>query len=149
MFIEETRSDISSSLIRSVLFKTNRTFSGETFSSINVSIQLLYLILNPSIGCDASRSKRIKLAYFTSSNVDLNDSIKYAGSRLMNPTVSDRSTFELSIAKDLVEVDKVVKGVFSTFLDSPVRRLNIVVLPAPVYPDNEIVGMLNLCLWIL
>ena len=76
----------------------------------------------------------------SSSSVDLNASIMYAGSLLIKPTVSLSRTLLSFRSIARVNVDSVVKTRLSVDLVSPVSVLNSVVLPADVYPANEIVG---------
>ena len=63
----------------------------------------------------------------------------YAGSLLINPTVSEINAASLPIITFLTVVESVVNNsLFSSFC-SPVNLLNNVVFPADVYPANEIV----------
>ena len=74
-----------------------------------------------------------------SSRVDLNASIKYAGSLLINPTVSVINEISLPSFNLRVVVVSVVNNSALFSFCSPVKLLNKVVFPAEVYPASEIV----------
>ncbi len=101
--------------------------------------QLRYFLRNSNSESEISITTITTSAYFSSSRVDLNASIMYAGNLEINPTVSDIKTGSLSIRVFLVVVDSVVNNSGLSCLDSPVSRLNKVVFPAEVYPASEIV----------
>ncbi len=81
-----------------------------------------------------------------SSNVDLNASIIYAGSLLINPTVSEINAVCRFIVTRLIVVESVVKSSSFSSCLSPVRKLNKVVFPAEVYPAREIILKPRRCL---
>lgn len=58
----------------------------------------------------------------------------------MKPTVSETKTLPGLKITARVDVDNVVNIPFPALLDSPVKVLNRVVLPAEVYPAIETVG---------
>ncbi len=74
------------------------------------------------------RSK-ISSAASDSSSVDLNASIMYVGSLLINPTVSVSRISLLSIFNSLVVGDSVVNRLADVSLCSDVSKLNRVVFP--------------------
>ena len=67
----------------------------------------------------------------------------------MNPTVSENIILFPSIFTTLLDVERVVNNSIPTNFDSPVKRLNKVVLPTEVYPIIDAVGKPDLALLVL
>ena len=96
-----------------------------------------------------SNISKITFEKTSSCRVDLKASIIYAGSLLINPTVSENIILFPSTFTTLLDVDRVVNNSIPTNFDSPVKKLNRVVFPTDVYPMRDTVGKPDLALPVL
>jgi hypothetical protein len=96
-----------------------------------------------------SKISRITFEKTSSCKVDLKASIIYAGSLLINPTVSENIILFPPTLTILLDVDSVVNNSIPTNFDSPVTKLNRVVFPTDVYPISDTVGKPDLALPVL
>lgn len=96
-----------------------------------------------------SKISRITFEKTSSCRVDLKASIIYAGSLLINPTVSENIILFPPTFTILLDVDSVVNNSIPTNFDSPVKKLNRVVFPTDVYPISDTVRKPDLALPVL
>src|SRR5215212_9446929 len=149
MFSSVSLSSISDGLTKSILFNTRISLLLGTSNFDSVSRELFSFFSMDVMSSLKSRTSKITSAKFNSDSVDLNASIIYGGSLLMNPIVPVNNTFFSLITADLVYVVSVVNNCLLVSFFSFVIQLNNDVFPAEVYPVKDIRGVFSLSLWTL